>query len=270
MHDGLLRGVGATVIILAWMIYCIKTQYFRDLAMLTSTAKINPEDLHPSLWRASQLARNHSHCVSTGHPMLNNQLPGGGWPTGSMTDLHVQQAGIGELRLLAPALSIVAKRQIAFLEPPHPPQALALAAMGLPPESALWLRGSSTADRLWAAEQVLRSGSCGALLFWQHQIRPESQRRLTLAAQEGETLFFIMRPLAAAQDPSPAPLRLALRPRAGGVEVGFVKRRGPQRDEPLFVPMMVGTAQRIQPQPSIAPVHAGLISSIASTSEAAH
>jgi len=224
--------------------------------MITTAATFNPEDLHPSLWRASQLARNHTRCVSTGHPALDNQLPGGGWPTGSMTDLHTQQPGIGELRLLAPALSEVSERKIAFLQPPHPPQALALAAMGIPPESALWLRADRTADALWAAEQVLRSGSCGALLFWQHQIRAESQRRLTLAAQEGETLFFMIRLLASAQDPSPAPLRLALRPRAGGLEVGFVKRRGPQRDEPLFLPMQINSAHRLQPQPHSTPAHA--------------
>ena len=224
--------------------------------MLTSAAKINPEDLHPSLWRASQLARNHSRCVSTGYQALDNQLLGGGWPAGSMTDLLTQQPGIGELRLLAPALSQVAKRQIAFLQPPHPPQALALAAMGIPPESALWLRADRTADALWAAEQVLRSGSCGALLFWQHQIRAESQRRLTLAAQEGETLFFMMRPLAAAQDPSPAPLRLALLPQAGGLELGFVKRRGPQRDEPLFLPMQITLIHRVQPQRQSVPAYA--------------
>jgi protein ImuA len=39
---------------------------------------------------------------------------------------------------------------------------------------------------------------------------------LRLAAQAGETLFFMVRPLAAAQDASPAPLRLARRPKAGG------------------------------------------------------
>lgn len=88
-----------------------------------------------------------------------------------MTDLHTQQPGKGELRLLAPALSKVAKRQIAFLQPPHPPQALALAGMGIPPESPLWLRADRTADAPWAVEQVLRSGSCCALAFWQHQIR---------------------------------------------------------------------------------------------------
>jgi protein ImuA len=99
-----------------------------------------------------------------------------------------------------------------LLQPPHPPQALALAALGVPPSQLIWLRSSRTADALWAAEQVLRSGSCGALLFWQNHARSESLRRLHLAAQSGETLFFMMRPLAAAQDASPAPLRLALRP----------------------------------------------------------
>lgn len=117
----------------------------------------------------------------------------------------------------------MAKWRIVFLQPPQQPQALALAGMGIQPESALWLRADRTADALWAAEQVLRSRSCSARLFWQNQIQPESQRRLTLAAQEGETLFFMLRPLADAQDPSPAPLRLGAapahrRPRGGFCE----------------------------------------------------
>lgn len=221
-----------------------------------SSAAIIPEEVHPALWRASQLARNHTRCIGTGHATLDLQLPGGGWPMGSLTDLHVQQAGIGEIRLLAPALAAVADRKVVMLQPPHAPQALALAAMGIPPESALWLRSNRTADALWAAEQVLRNGSCGALLFWQTHVRAESLRRLTLAAQAGETLFFVMRPLASAQDPSPASLRLALRPRAGGVEIEFVKRRGPVRDEPLFLPMMVPGVTRIQPQhiPAVEPI----------------
>jgi protein ImuA len=58
-----------------------------------------------------------------------------------------------------------------------------------------------------------------------------------LAAQADQALFFVLRPLAAAQDASPSPLRLSLRPADGGVNIGFVKRRGPQRDEPLFLPL---------------------------------
>jgi len=239
---------------MAMLLYCINVQYFIESTMASSAAAVNPEELHPALWRASQLARNHTRCVDTGHPSLSNQLPGGGWPTGTMVDLHVQQPGIGEVRLLAPALRAAADRKIVMLQPPHAPQTLALAAMGIEPSQLLWLRADRTADMLWAAEQVLRSGSCGALLFWQTQIRSESLRRLCLNAQAGETLFFMMRPLAAAQDPSPAPLRLALRPRAGGLEVDFVKRRGPQRAEPLFLPMTIGPAPWLQPHRDVMPV----------------
>lgn len=121
-----------------------------------------------------------------------------------MTELLLQQPGIGELRLLAPALASVAARKVFLVAPPHPPQALALAALGLAPENVVWIRSERTADTLWASEQVLRSGSTGSLLLWQNHVRPESLRRLHLAATHGETLFFLFRPLAAAQDASPA------------------------------------------------------------------
>lgn len=205
--------------------------------MITPHLHPTPESLHPALWRASQLAHASARCVDTGYPTLSSQLPGGGWPTGTLIDLLPQQAGIGELRLLRPALAAAASRRIVLLQPPHAPQALALAALGLAPSQLVWIRSTRSADTLWAAEQVLRSGSCGALLLWQNHARSESLRRLHLAAQCGETLFFMFRPLAAAQDASPAPLRLSLRPAAGGLDIGFVKRRGPQRDAPLFLPL---------------------------------
>ena len=196
-----------------------------------------PEALHPSLWFASQLAHATTRCIDSGHPMLSSQLPGGGWPTGCLIDLMLQQSGIGELRLLRPALAAVAPRRIVLLQPPHPPQALALAALGLAPSQLIWIRSSGSSDALWAAEQVLRSGSCGALLFWQNHARGDTLRRLHLAAHSAETLFFMLRPLAAAQNSSHAPLRLSLRPAAGGIDIEFVKRRGPQRDAPLFLPL---------------------------------
>ena len=200
--------------------------------------------LHPALWRASQLAHAATRCIDTGHAALSAQLPGGGWPSGTLVDLLQQQPGIGELRLLRPALCAVARRKVVLLQPPHAPRALALAAMGLQPPDLVWLRSARSSDALWAAEQVLRSGSCGALLFWQQHVRGDSLRRLHLAAQSGETLVFMLRPLAAAQEASPAPLRLALRPAAGGIEIGFLKRRGPQREAPLFLPLAPSLLQR--------------------------
>jgi len=55
---------------------------------------------------------------------------------------------------------------------------------------------------LWATEQILRAGGCGALLFCAQYVQTSSLRRLHLAAQASETLFFMVRPLAAAQDAS--------------------------------------------------------------------
>ena len=224
--------------------------------MTSSNILAAPEELHPSLWRASQLARCATRCIDTGHPILSSQLPDGGWPVGTISgELLVQQPGIGEIRLLAPALRKVAHKRVVFLQPPHSPQTIALAGMGLAPSQLIWLRSATSADALWACEQVLKSGACGALLFWGAHVRPESLRRLNLAAQAGETLFFVLRPLAAAQDASPAPLRLSLRPSVGGIEVGFLKRRGPQIDTPLFVPLP-GQSRAVPSRPVTRPTPA--------------
>lgn len=198
-------------------------------------APLDPESLHPALWRASQLARANLRCVDTGYPALSAELPGSGWPTGCLIDLLLQQSGIGELRLLRPALARA--ERIVLLQPPHTPQALGFAHWGLAPERLVWLRSKHSADALWAAEQVLRSACCGVLLFWAQHARTESLRRLHLAAQQSETLFYMLRPLASAQDASPAVLRLALRPALGGIDLEFIKRRGPQRDAHLFLPL---------------------------------
>jgi len=131
------------------------------------TTSLAPEALHPSLWRASELARATTRCVDTGHTSLAAQLPGGGWPVGTLIDLLVPQHCIGEMRLLGPALSSAASPGGALVEPPHPPQILALAALRVPASQATWIRSGLTADALWSTEQVLRSGTFGAVLFWQ-------------------------------------------------------------------------------------------------------
>ncbi|WP_228937911.1 translesion DNA synthesis-associated protein ImuA [Paraburkholderia saeva] len=216
---------------------------------MSATAPL-PEALHPSLWRASQLARSRGRVVDTGYPVLSAELPGGGWPVGALVDLLVQQAGVGELRLLRPALSAVDARPIAFVQPPHTLDGLGLNHIGLSLEQILRVNTQKTADALWSAEQILRAGSCGALLFWAQYVQVSSLRRLHLAAQSSETLFIMVRPLAAAQDSSPALLRLALRPSTDGLTVDVVKRRGPTRAEPLSIPL--------QPTPVLLSRHARL------------
>jgi cell division inhibitor SulA len=167
-----------------------------------------------------------------------------------LVDLLVQQAGVGEMRLLRPALSGLGPRPIALMQPPHIPNGLGLEYIGLPLEQLMQIRSAKASDALWSAEQILRAGSCAALLFWAQHVKTASLRRLHLAAQSSETLFVMVRPLASAQDASPAVLRLALRPAGDGLTVDIVKRRGPTRAEPLSIPL--------QPTPVLFSRHARL------------
>lgn len=219
----------------------------------------NIEDIHPALWRGTQLARSYGRTVDTGYPALSAELPGGGWPAGALIELLVSQSGVGEIRLLRPALISVSKRPIALLAPPQTPNALGWRYLGLPPDKLLLLNARKTADALWSAEQILKSGSCGALLFWQQHIRGESLRRLVLAAQTSETLFVLLRPLAAAMDSSPATLRLAVRPTDNGVSVDVIKRKGPIRKERVVIavspsPILLSPYERRQNQRPIMPI----------------
>jgi cell division inhibitor SulA/protein ImuA len=191
------------------------------------------EEIHPSLWRGNQLARRAGRTIDTGYDRLSAELPGGGWPIGTLVELLVQQPGIGEVRMLQPALTTVAKRPVVLIKPPHVPNVQGLAYIGVPPEKLIRLEVEKTADALWSTEQILKANTCGAVLLWQQHMRPESLRRLLLVSQSSEMLFFVFRPLAVQQDTSPASLRLAIRPAADGVSVTVVKRKGPIGIEPF-------------------------------------
>lgn len=204
-----------------------------------------------AIWRADQMGSYSSAITSSGYPALDAELPNQGWPASSLIELLVQQNGIGEMQLLRPALAAIAQqRRIALVQFPHAPHIASWMRWGLPIESLLWIKTDRTADALWTAEQILRNGSCGALLFWQTHVRSESLRRLHLAAQGSDMTFWMIRPLADAQDASPSPLRLGLRPARSGMAIDMLKRRGPQRTEPfyLMLPTMPST-----PLPALVP-----------------
>ncbi len=195
-------------------------------------------DAMRNVWRASELAVSRATTCSTGDEDLDSELPNRGWPRSSLVELLVQQAGIGEIQLLRPTLKrLSADRRIALVQPPYLPQAMALREWQFNEKNIFWVRPETSADALWSTEQILKNGSCGAVVLWQRDIRPEALRRLNLVAQGADTWFWLIRPLTHCSDASPSPLRLALRPAIGGVSVDIVKRRGPHCDAPIFVPL---------------------------------
>jgi cell division inhibitor SulA/protein ImuA len=192
---------------------------------------------HP-VWRGGALACTVP-AVPTGFAALDRELPGGGWPAGGLSEILSEREGIGELQLVLPALAALswAGKRIVWLAPPHLPYAPALAAAGVDLAQLALVRAPRARDALWAAEQVLRSGSCHALLAWFAGARYEELRRLALAAEAGPAWVALFRPLQAAQAASPAALRLSLQPAGEALCVHILKRRGAPAAAPLRLPL---------------------------------
>jgi cell division inhibitor SulA/protein ImuA len=186
------------------------------------------------LWHGSAPAAG-APAVATGFPALDRELPGGGWPAGALSEVLSGTEGIGELQLVLPALArlTAAGKRVAWLAPPHLPYAPALAAAGVALDRLTVVRAPGRRDALWAAEQALRSGAFHALLAWLQRPGYPELRRLAVAAGDGPAFAMLFRPLTAAEEASPARLRLALEPAGGQVLVHVLKRRGAPARAPL-------------------------------------
>ena len=60
---------------------------------------------HPAIWRGNECARVAIPSVPTGFAELDVLLPGAGWPAEALTEIYVERPGMGEMRLLMPALA---------------------------------------------------------------------------------------------------------------------------------------------------------------------
>ncbi len=191
----------------------------------------------PDIRRGGAVGATAHPGVPSGYAALDAVLPGGGWPTGALTELLPRHAGIGELRLLGAALAALSRRGsgLAWIAPPFLPYAPALAAAGIDLARVLVVKTRSREETLWAAEQAMRSRACGAVLAWPEAIRYPELRRLQLAAEGGHACAFLFRPPEAARESSPAVLRLGLDACDGGLAVHVLKRRGPALAQPVVL-----------------------------------
>ncbi len=184
--------------------------------------------LGTGVWRASAVP-SFAPGLPSGFPQLDALLPGNGWPSGTLTEILIPCPGIGELQLLLPALARLSRgrRWLAFIAPPHVPYAPALAAAQVDLSRVLLVHPRAAADGLWAVEQSLRAGTCGAVLAWPAAADTRALRRLQLAAEAGKSWGVLFRSgQSAAVKGSPAALRLQLAPTPGGIDVHILKRRG--------------------------------------------
>ncbi len=192
---------------------------------------LDPAWRRAGVWRAGDRCPPLVRGEPSGFTALDDCLPGGGWPAGALTELLAARAGIGALGLLLPVLVRLGRardRWLVFVAPPHVPYAPALAAAGVELAQVLRVRDCGARQNLWAFEQALRSGAGAVVLGWPGRVGMRELRRLQLAAAAGGgVLAFLFREAAAAAQPSPAALRIAVDAAPeGGLALRILKARG--------------------------------------------
>lgn len=204
---------------------------FPSLALAPAPASL------PAVWSGGELAGADTEVVATGHPALDAQLPGGGWPLGGV-ELLQQQPGQHVWQLLGPALAQALRSHtgpLLLVGAPFQPFGPGLQARGLQGDRLMQVCAGSPAARLWATEQALRCAGVAAVLAWLPQARDAELRRLQIAAGQHRQLLFVFRPLDAAAQASPARLRLRVEGEQE-LRVHILKRRGPPLEAPVRLP----------------------------------
>lgn len=192
----------------------------------------------PLLWKGRQ-GSHGQRTLSSGHANLDAQLPGGGWPLGAATELISRSPGLGEFRLLFPALAGLGRQGqwVILVDPPWIPYPASLQGHGLLLDRLLLVHTRGGRESLWACEQALRNGRGGAVLAWPEQAGFARLRRLQMAAESGAKLAFLFRPESASRESSPAALRLQLQASdRHSTLIHIIKCRGTRPPEPVRIP----------------------------------
>jgi protein ImuA len=182
----------------------------------------------PNVFRARSDGSFARRTLSTGFDALDAALVGG-WPQPALIEILIDAYGIGELRMLLPLLRSLASTNssplIVWLNSPYLPNAVALEQSGV--HATNWVsRDLSERDLLWVAEQCLRSHASSVVLAWSKAPSTAALRRLKLAAASTSTVGIVFRPLAEACQPSPATIRIALRPEHDRLRIDVIKFEG--------------------------------------------
>ena len=182
----------------------------------------------PHVFRARSVRTAGRAVVPTGFDAVDSALAGG-WPRPALIELLVDSYGIGELQLLLPLFRSLAAATnpslLVWLNPPYLLNAVAFEQSGV--RAIHWLaRELPERDVLWAAEQSLRSRACAAVIAWSDAPATAALRRLKLAVTGTDGVAIVFRRLRDATQPSPANIRVALRPERDRLRVDVVKNEG--------------------------------------------
>lgn len=160
----------------------------------------------PHLCKGGRLFPGIAPRISTGYKLLDAVLPGAGWPVGAVTEILLESMGIGELRLLLPAIRQVTRQgqRVVMINTPYRPYAPALVQSDIDLNGLFLISPANREDALWAAEKALHGGVCKLLLLWPDGFgyRPVDNkvvRRLQVAAQTTGSVAVLYRESASSK-----------------------------------------------------------------------
>lgn len=171
------------------------------------------------IWNLAQASARPYSLINTGFTELEQAFSLGGWPLKTTTEIALSNEGIGELRLLLPAIQNLInhsnKPHMIWVCPPHTPYARAFLKQGIDTNRLILIKTKNPSDTLWAAEQILLANSCCILITWtgRHNLSHKESRRLQLAASRSDTWHVQFRHPSCLQQPSAARMRLHLQSR---------------------------------------------------------
>lgn len=151
------------------------------------------------IWNASRSERQQPKSIASSYPEFDQRLDG--WPESGLVELQIPTVGIGEVRLILPAL-----QQLAQQEATHTKlQVWLTEQMQLMPQAldAAFAMNTVVIEHLdykqilWALETLLSSGVCSAVVCWLPYLKPAQAKRLQVLAKDSNTLVFCLRDLGA-------------------------------------------------------------------------
>ena len=197
---------------------------------------------HSAFSTLEELARRIQEIESSRQPLersansldiaaLDDCLPGGRLPAGSLVELLASAEGAGAWTLaLIMARQVCGERKALIICDDqgcfYPP---AVSKWGLDLARLIVLRPANFREGDVAVGQSLRCPAVGAVISWHTRLRTLDFRRLSAAAEAGGGVGFLLRPSEARRDPSFAALRLLVTPMATlarRIQVDVLRCRG--------------------------------------------
>ena len=182
---------------------------------------------HVNAWENTTVAGS-SLVTPTGSAVLDELLPGGGWPRSGLVEIILPDAFSDAMCVLMPALVRISQqhRWIAMVNPTWPARSQLFTEPAVRHERVLQVNPHPGRSALWTAESLLHAGECSVVMAWPNCRTELMGKRLEKAAEHGKALGILFSYEGLQTQPSGVALRIRLESGREGRAVYLLNGRG--------------------------------------------